>query len=173
MHEQDHVNQRDLWTLETVVTSETLNFENDCDLMSHCPRDIIWKICKCDGFPTARHNMRAGNSNSRLLHMSVLHSVTMPGIWCLNGTLRDIRLLTVMLYCRPWASVNRDTYKSLKIAVVRLLHIHRTAQCVLFCYNTPDGDDGYVKPSEQWNKTNVTIFIARAKCGKLHTFLYL
>lgn len=91
--------------------------------MSHC-RLNIWKICKCNAFPT---DMRAAISNSWLLHMSVLHSVTMPGIWCLNGTLRDIRLLTVMLYYRPWAPVNRDTHKSLKIAVVRVLHTLRTS----------------------------------------------
>lgn len=59
-------------------------------------------------------------SNSRLLRMSVLHSVTMAGIWCLKASLLDIRLLTAILYCRPLASVNRDPHKSLKIAVVEL-----------------------------------------------------
>lgn len=123
--------------------------------------------CYLDDLQVRSHT---ANSNSRLLHMSVLHSVTMAGIWCLNGTLRDIRLLTVMLYCRPWASVNRDTYKSLKIAVVRLLHHHPVSFSVTT--HEPIMLD-YVWPTEHRDETNVTIFIAGAKCAKLHTFLYL
>lgn len=121
-------------------------------------------------FPhTEPYNILIPGGNSASLRQSVLHIVTMHGIWSLNVGLLDIRLLTAMLYCLPWASVTPDPRKSQKITNARarktldglrlrlpLTRVKNRSARALF--------------SKQCN------FTAAAKCGKLHstcTFAFL